>query len=97
MIGDIGGRWGVTEAERDKEGVGGRDGTKELARDSETRRGSGGTSTHPKRAVSMAVSESSGRSGEPDIKTSPSSRLESLGSVGGGNLNDEMVARSELS
>lgn len=96
-VGDIGGRWCVTEAERDREGVGGVDRANEFARDSETRRGSGGRSTHPKRAVRIAVSESSGVSLEPGTKTSPLSRADSLSSVGGGSTNDETVARSELS
>lgn len=97
MPGDVGGRGCVREMERDGEGVEGLDGTKEFARDSGTRRGSGGTSTHPKRAVSMAVSKRSGVSVEPEMNTSPSSRPESLGSAGRGSVNDEMVARRELS
>jgi len=95
-IGDMGGRWKITEAERDREGAGRNDGFKEFSLDSEIRRGSGGTSTHPKRDVSMAVSESSGGSVEPDMKTSLSSRPGSLSSAGGGSVKDETMAQSEL-
>ena len=90
-----GGCWCITEAERDEEGGGGVDGTNEFARDRDTRRGSRSTSTHPKRAVSMAVSE--GSSGSIESGMEVLSRPESLVSASEGSVNAAMVARSELS
>lgn len=94
MAGSALGCWYITEAERDREGVGGADGAKELARDTETRRGSGGTSTHPNRAVKIAVSEGSGASVELDMNTSESS---STGSLDWASAEDKIVARKQLS
>ena len=96
-MGDMRGCCCVTETERDKEGVGGDDGASEFARERESRRDSAGTSTHPKRAVSMAVSESSSGPIEPGTTLSVLSRPESLVSASGGGANAEMVARNELS